>query len=174
MPNSHPAFRAGEHVKFASLEVLEGVQAQYGLDGPEGRKLIHDLLASDFTKHAELYVRIKSVSIYHFGTVLYEFDDVDHYWLESCIVDRGLVEPSGHDTDRPACLFFEITTESDLDESGEVRIKGIQDKVVYCSLRKNCAGREAERITEVSKLRTKANFEQRYGFDGCYVSPSSS
>ena len=83
-------------------------------------------------------------------------------------MDRSLVEPSGHDIDKPASSFYEITTESGLDESGEVRIKGIHDQVVYCVLRKNRAGREAERITEVSRLRTKANFEQRYGFDGYY------
>jgi hypothetical protein len=38
MPNRHPAFCAGEHVKFAKLEVLEELQARYGEDGPEGQK----------------------------------------------------------------------------------------------------------------------------------------
>jgi len=168
MPNDHPAFCAGEHVKFAKLEALEELQAQFGADGPQGRKWIHDLLATDMTEHAGVYVRIKSVSIYHFGTVLYEFDEVGGFWLEPSIVDRSLEEPSGHDIDRPAHLFYQVTTDAEFDQPGTVQIRGVHDQLLYCTLRKNLGGSEAKNITEVSLIRTKANFEARYGFDGFY------
>ena len=168
MPNDHPAFRAGEHVKFADLEALRGLQTQFGPDGPQGRKLIHDLLAADFTQHPRAYVRIKSVNIYHFGTVLYDFDEVEGFWLEPSIVDRSLEEPSGHEIDLPASQFYQVTTDAEPDQSGVVRIQGIQDQFSYCTLHKNDAGREVKSIAEVSRLRSKANFEARYGFDGIY------
>jgi hypothetical protein len=168
MPNRHPAFCAGEHVKFAKLEVLEELQARYGEDGPEGQKWIHGVLATDMTKHAGVYVRIKRVSIYHFGTVLYEFDEVGGYWLEPSIVDRSLEETSGYDIDRPAHLYYQVTTDVELDQPGTVEIHGVHDQLLYCSLRKSLGGSEAKNITEVSRIRTKSNFEARYGFDGFY------
>jgi hypothetical protein len=168
MPNDHPAFRAGEHVKFADLEALCELQAKFGPDGSQGHKWIHDLLAADFTQHPGAYVRIKSVSIYHFGTVLYDFDEVEGFWLEPSIVDRSLEEPSGHEIDLPASQFYRVTTDVGFDQSGVVRIQGIRDQFIYCTVHKNHAGREAESIAEVSRLRSKANFEARYGFDGRY------
>ena len=168
MPDNHPAFRVGEYVKFAKLEALEELQAQFGVNGPQGRKWIHDLLALDMTEHAGMRVRIKTVSIYHFGTVLYEFDEVGGFWLEASIVDWSLDEPSGHDTDRPAHLFYQVSADCQHDEPGTVRIQGVHDQILYCTLRKNHAGREAKNIAAVSRIRTKANFESRYGFDGHY------
>ena len=173
MPNNHPVFRAGEHVKFASLETLEELQAQFGSDGPEGRKWIHDLLAADMMEHADTDVRIKEVSIYHGGIILYEFDEVEGCWLEASIVDPDFEAPSDHDIYEPAHQFYEITTDAELGGPGVVQIQGIQDQVVYCTLRKAAAGREAKSIIEVSKLRTKGNFEARYGFDGHYDQPDS-
>jgi hypothetical protein len=168
MPNDHPAFRACEHVKFAKLEALEELQAQFGVDGPQGRKWIHNLLVMNMAEYAGVYVRIKSVSIYHFGTVLYEFDEVGGLWLEASIVDRSLEEPSGHDIDRPAHLFYQVTTDVESDQPGTVQIRGVHDQLLYCTLRKNLGVIEAKNITEVSRIRTKSNFEARYGFDGFY------
>ena len=173
MPNDHPAFRAGEYVKFAKLEALEELQARFGVNGPQGRRLIHDLLAPNMTEHSGIRVRIKSVGIYHFGTVLYEFDEVGGFWLEPSIVDWSLDEPSGHDIDRPAHLFYQVLADSELDAPGTVRIEGVQDQILYCALRKNNAGIEAKNINAVSRIRTKSNFESRYGFDGHYT-PSAS
>jgi len=70
--------------------------------------------------------------------------------------------------DRPANLFYEVTTDCSFDESGLVHIRGIQNQRIYCSLRKYYAGRELQSIVEVSHLRSKANFEGRYGFDCDY------
>ena len=173
MPNDHPAFRVGEYVKFTDLVMLRELQAQYGPDGSEGRKWIHDLLVTDFTRYPGAYVRIKSVSIYHFGTVLYDFDEVEGFWLEPSIVDRSLEEPSGHEIDLPASQFYEVTTDAGFEQSGVVKIQGVRDQFIYCTLHKNHAEREAENIAEVSKLRSKANFEARYGFDGIYNIPVS-
>lgn len=58
--------------------------------------------------------------------------------------------------------------DGELDQPGMVQILGVQDQPIYCTLRKRLAGREAKSITEVSRIRTKANFEARYGFDGYY------
>ena len=63
MPDEHPAFLAGEYVKFAELEALEELQAQFGVDGSQGRKWIHSVLAPNMTEHAGVQVRIKSVYI---------------------------------------------------------------------------------------------------------------
>jgi hypothetical protein len=60
-----------------------------------------------------------------------------------------------------------------LDQPGTVKIHGVHDQLLYCSLRKNLGGREAKNITEVSRIRTKSNFEARYGFDGFYEPAAS-
>jgi hypothetical protein len=110
------------------------------------------------TEHAGVYVRIKSVNIYHFGTVLYEFDEVGGFWLEPSIVDRSLEEPSGHDIDRPAQLFYQVTTDVEFDQPGTVQIRGVHDQLLYCTLRKNLGGGEAKNITEVSRIRNEGQF----------------
>jgi len=170
MPNDHPAFKAGEHVKFANLDALINVQDQFGVDGPQGRLFIHDLLSDDMTIHHGEYIRIKAVSIYHMGTVLYEFDDIESCWLECCIVDRSLLEPSGHDADKPANQFYEVVSDGEEDAPALVHIRGVEDHQIYCSLRKSFAATEAISMGKVSEMRTKANFEARYGFDGYYKS----
>ncbi len=168
MPNNYPAFSAGEHVMFANLETLQKVQGKYGVNGPQGQKWIHDLLPNEMTIHHGKYVRIKGVSIYHMGTVLYEFDEVEDFWLEDCIVDRSLADPSDDQLDSPADQFYEVITNSEDRKAELVIIKGIHDHQVYSSLRKNNPKQAMLAIRVIAKLRTKGNFENLFGFDGFY------
>jgi len=82
MPNDYPAYQAGELVFFRSHEELLKLQDSLGRKGPQGEKLIHDVLTDDWTAHAGVRVRIKATSTYHMGTILYEFHEVEGNWLE--------------------------------------------------------------------------------------------
>ena len=168
MPNGYPAFQVGEHVKFAYLATLRKAQEELGVNGPLGRKWIHDILSDDMTVHLDDYVRIKEVSIYHMGTILYKFDEVGHWWLEQCIVDRSLMEPSEHDLDCPAIQFYEAVTDCESDVPGIVCIRSRHDHEIFCSLRRNFPKDDARKINDICSLRTKANFEDLYGFEGHY------
>lgn len=161
MPNDHPAFLAGEMVQFADLATLQRVQALYGVDGPQGPKWIHDILAPDMTIHAGKAFQIASVGCYHFGTIYYQFREIGKCWLEPILTE---FDPDS--VHQPACLDYEVTTTSGWDEPGMVQIQGTGSGIVYCLLRKNRAGREAAKIAEVSRIRSKPGFEQRYGFEG--------
>lgn len=166
MPNNHPAFSSGDYVQFASIDVLREVQAKFGPEESQGRKLIHENLAADMTAYPGARVRIKEVTIYHFGTVLYEFDEVEGCWLESTIVDWTLAAPpTDSDLYLPASQFYRVTTDAEENQAGMVHVEGIEDQMLYCSLYRHYAKREAKCMNEVARLRTKANFASRYGFD---------
>lgn len=172
MPNDYPAFRAGEYVRFAGFETLSEVQGTYGVNGPYGRLLVHDVLSDDMRIHHDLDVSIKAVSIYHMGTILYEFNEVDGHWLEACIIDKDLDAGSEYDMFHPANQYYQISTEGNDSEAGLVHIGSIQDGQIYCSFRKRLPFTESKKIAEVSEIRAKVNFEAIYGFEGDHDSVS--
>ena len=172
MPNSHPAYRAGEFVRFASYDQLLRLQEDLGRKGPQGEKLIHDLLLEDWTVPAGKRARIKTTSEYHMGTILYELHEVEGHWLEGALVDLSLTDGSDHEIDELAMKHYEIRSEVTEGDSGLVQIVGRVDDDIYCSLRKNYAELERANIEIVTGLRTKANFERLYGFDGLYKPPT--
>jgi hypothetical protein len=159
MPDDHSAFLAGEYVLLASAEVLDDLEQRFGS---------FELLAKGMARHAGKRVRIKSVSFYHFGTVLYEFDELEGCWLEGAIVDWSLAEPFDKDMHIPAHLVYEATTDSGLKEAGLVSIRSHKDHKLFCSLHRHNAGLEAQNINAVAHLRARINFESRYGFHGDY------
>lgn len=171
MPSDHPAFRAGEPVRMAPLAVLQEIQEKDGKDGPQGRLMIHDILVSDFCRYPEKQVRIKDVSIYHMGTVLYEFHEIEGLWLEQTIVDPLLFEQSEGPLSERADAWYEVSCEETEDGSGIVHIWGKQDDLLYYSARKQQVSRVTEAVAKVATLRSKICFEYRYGFDGSYDEP---
>jgi hypothetical protein len=168
MPNDHPAFRAGEHVRFADYKLICEAQDTYGVNGPHGRLMIHDVLSDDMTVHHGLEVIIKEVSTYHMGTILYEFYEIEGHWLEACIIDRDLDVDSEHEMFQPANLYYQPSTAGNDSEVDLVHIRSIQDGQVYCSFRKRLPFTESKKVAEVSEIRAKVNFETIYGFDGYY------
>ncbi len=159
MPDYHSAFLAGEYVMLASAKVLDDLEERFGT---------HPMTPKGMAQHAGKRVRIKSVSFYHFGTVLYEFDELGGYWLEGAIVDWSLAEPFNENMHVPAHLFYEATTDSAMEEPGLVSIRSIKDQKLFCSLHRLNAGLEAQNINAVALLRARVNFESRYGFHGDY------
>ena len=159
MPDDHAAFVAGEYVLLADTAVLEGLQERFGA---------HPMTPEGMARHAGKRVRIKSVSYFHFGTVLYEFDELEGTWLEEAVVDWSLVEPFDEDMHLPAHLIYEATTDSGREEPGLVSIRRIKDQKLFCALHRFNAGLEAENINAVALLRARINFESRYGFHGDY------
>ena len=159
MPDGHPAFLPGEYVLLASAAVLDGLQERFGA---------HPMTPQGMSRHAGKRVRIKSVGIYHFGTILYEFDEPEGHWLEEAIVDWSLVEPFDENMHLPAHLIYEATTDSGMEEPGLVSIRSRLDQKLFCSLHRHNAGLEAQNINAVALLRAKISFESRYGFHGDY------
>jgi len=159
MPDYHSSFLAGEYALLASADVLREIEERFGT---------FELLAKGMAQHAGMRIRIKSVSFYHLGTVLYEFDELEGYWLEAAIVDMSLAEPFDENLDLPAHLIYEATTDSGEEETGMVTIRSIIDQKLFCCLQRHNAGLEARNINAVARLRTKASFEARYGFHGDY------
>ena len=165
MPNYHPAYRAGESVFFKSYqELLSLYESSYR----EGKKWIHDILADDWTKHAGMQVRIKESSIYHNGWILYEFQEVEGYWLEDTIVDLSLAVKGEDQCSGSAFEHYEVRCHLSDGDSGVVQIVDRKSNEIYCFFRKNNASLERLNIEKVSKLRDKECFEDLYGFDGFY------
>jgi len=168
MPNSYPAYQAGEVVFFKSHEELLKLQGSLGREGPQGEKLIHDVLTDDWTAHAGVRVRVKASSIYHMGIILYEFDEIEGHWLEDSIVDASLVAEEDNEFKELASKHYEIKCELDEGYSGIVQIIGKKSQQIFCSFRKDNAEWARASIEEVSKLRAKISFEELYRFDGLY------
>ncbi|MEK7953794.1 GNAT family N-acetyltransferase [Luteolibacter soli] len=162
MPDDHPAFFAGEYALLASAAVLDDLQERFGA---------HPMTPPEMSRHAGKRVCIKGVGIYHFGTILYQFDEPEGHWLEEAIVDLSLAEPFDENMHLPAHLIYEATTDSDMGEPGLVSIRRIEDQKLFCSLHRLNAGQEAQNINATALIRSKIGFESRYGFHGEYPRP---
>ena len=171
MPEEHAAFSAGEFVRFKTYPELQKVQNEFGVEGRFGKRAIHGVLAEDMRIHAGKRVRITSVNTYHMGTILYEFEGIEEFWLECTIVDQQLLLNDGADINQLASKFYTVDCESEGDGVGFVNIRGRDDGIIYCRLRKQRARAEAENISAVSEIRAKISFEIRYGFDAIYELP---
>jgi hypothetical protein len=159
MPAYHSAFDAGEYVTVADLNTLRAFQQSWEWHHP---------LTDDQLAFAGRNVCIKSVSYYHGGTTLYEFVDIPGVWHESCLRDPTLSPESFRDREAGAIAgdYYAVSA----DRRGGLPVVIVRDP----------AGREllvafqfyperaAEAMREVACVRSRINFEYKYGFNGIY------
>lgn len=161
MPEYHSAFLAGERVRLADSATLENLQRKFSY---------HDLTPRGMVAHAGELVRIKAISYFHLGTVLYEFDEIGGHWLEAALIDPCFDSDAArtHPIYIPAHEIYSAHTDT-TSGPGLVHIKD-ESGTIYCSMHRLDVKRGASDINEVARIRARAAFEHRYNFEGMYES----
>lgn len=160
MENSHSAFLAGEHALIRGKSELLAVQAKH-VPLPQQVLGLHTVMPTNMSNYAGQNLRIKNVSYYHFGWVLYEFDGLPGHWPEEAVMDP-LLARDDEPFNKPA-KFIYVAVPSESKEFAEIRHL---DGRLFCSLRSNDAITLANNINRVARLRSQHSFAFRYNFDG--------
>ena len=159
MPAYHSAFNAGEHMTVADLDTLRAFQQSWEWHHP---------LSDEQLAFAGQNDRIKSVSYYHGGTTLYEFANIPGFWHESCLRDPTLSPEYYRDRVAGAVAsdYYTIST----DRRGGLPVVVVRDPVgreLLVAFQFN-AEQVAEAMRAVARVRSRINFEYKYGFGGIY------
>ncbi|MCF6313240.1 MAG: hypothetical protein L3J39_12390 [Verrucomicrobiales bacterium] len=166
MPSEHPAFSAGEFIILADKNTLEELENKCSKVF-----LLCDVLATHIASHAGQRFFIKKVSMFHMGIPLYELEGIPHHWVEESILDLSL-HYSEHEIYSRASDHYHAKANV---KSGRGLVQILDTKnQICCSLIKDHAAQTANSINEVAQIRSKMNFETRYGFDGEYSIPEQS
>jgi hypothetical protein len=157
MPAYHSAFDAGEYVTIADLDTLRAFQQSWEWHHP---------LSDDQLAYAGKNDSIKLVSYYHGGTTLYEFVGIPGFWHESCLRDPTL---SGNYDRVPGAVASDYYTIS-TDRRGGLPVVVVRDpagRELLVAFQFN-AEQVAEVMRAVARVRSRINFEWKYGFGGIY------
>ena len=160
MENSHAAFLAGEYALIRGESELLAVQQKH-VPSPQQVLGLHTVMPTNMGDYAGQRVRIKSVSYYHFGWVLYEFDGLPGHWPEETVMDQQFAEDDDP-FNQPANLTY-IAVPSKNNEFAEIRHL---DGRLFCTLRAHDVDTLVTDINRVAKLRSRPSFAFRYNFDG--------
>ena len=167
MENSHAAFLADEYVLIRGESELLAVQQKH-VPSPQQVLGLHTVMPTNMSDYAGQRVRIKSVSYYHFGWVLYEFDGLPGYWPEETVMDQQFAMEDDP-FNQPANLTY-VAVASENGEFAEVRHL---DGRLFCTLRAHDVNRMVNDINRVAKLRSRPSFAFRYNFDGVEYSDNT-
>lgn len=160
MPAYHSAFDAGEYVTIADLETLRAFQQSWEWHHP---------LADEQLAFAGTNDRIAGVSYYHGGTTLYEFAETPGVWHESCLRDPTLTGDYARRNPEAATTAADYYTIA-ADRRGGLPVVVVRDPVgreLLVAFQFN-AEDMAGAMRDVARVRSRINFEWKYGFGGIY------
>ncbi|MFK5923635.1 MAG: hypothetical protein QM496_15760 [Verrucomicrobiota bacterium] len=159
MPIEHHAFSAGEFILLADREKLKEIENKY-----RETFLLCDVIAKNMAEHAGQKIFVTKVRMFHMGIPIYELERIPGHWPEETILDLSLQQHSEHEIYSRASDHYHAKANV---KSGRGLVQILDTKnQIYSSLIKNHAAETAASINEVSQIRSKMNFEIRYGFDG--------
>jgi hypothetical protein len=158
MPKYHSAFDCGETVGLADRDTLQAFQRSWEWHHP---------LSDAQLAHAGTCDRIATVSYYHGGNPLYTFAAIPGIWHEACLRDTRLGESRNREAFIPAADYYTISA----DRRGGLPVVVVRDPSGREMLVTFQFGSEfvAENMRAVARVRTRIDFEHKYGFGGIYA-----